>query len=174
MFVLSLFLKKPLKCKNYFALFLHFFFFPSLLGFLSFFKNILSWVSNGVYSLAISQTLASTPQIFPDGGREGGRDRGEGVPSHPVLVHPASLVPGHQPQPPLHHHHRHTVAHTDSTVPDKIPSDSELPTGCFGFFRTAITTMHITVVLYSVTYSRHTIALFSPLRLFSTFLRKNK
>lgn len=123
--VLSLFLK-PLKCKTYFALFSTFFFF--LIGFWCLFINILSWFSNGVYSLAISTDSGLLSLTFF------GWEKGEvmGV-SRPAPVHPASLVLGHQPESRTVHHQHHTVAHTDRQLSDKIPSDSELPTGLFVF-----------------------------------------
>lgn len=60
-----------------------------------------------------------------------------GVVSHSAPIHPTSLVPGHQTESRTvhhHHHHHHTVAHKDRQLSDKIPSDSELPTGLFFFF----------------------------------------
>lgn len=55
--------------------------------------------------------------------------------SHSAPIHPTSLVPGHQPESRTVHHHHHTVAHMDRQLSDKIPSDSELPTGLFLCFR---------------------------------------
>lgn len=62
---LSLFLK-PLKCKTHFALSSTFF----SLRFLCLFLNILSWFSNGVYSLAIS-TDSGLLSLTPFGWGEG-------------------------------------------------------------------------------------------------------
>lgn len=96
---------------------------------------------------------------------EGQRGRG---PSSPRIHSPPllwSLVTGFSPH--LRHHHCHTVAcHTDSTVQTRllqIPRRLPVVFGfCFVFFclfvclffTTAITTSHITVALYSVTF-RH-------------------
>lgn len=97
------------------------------------FLSILSWFPNGVCSLAISTDSGLLSLTF-FGWRKG---EVGGVVSHSAPIHPTSLVPGHQTESRTvhhHHHHHHTVAHKDRQLSDKIPSDSELPTGLFVFF----------------------------------------
>lgn len=130
---------------------------------------MLSWFSNGVYSLAISTDsgLLSLNSFWMGKGKVGGPAALRPLP--PLLWSPDTSLS------PTCHHHCHTVAHTDRQLSDKILQiPSCLPVCVFGFFfffKTAITTTHITVVLDSFTYI-HTIALFSPLFCFQLFFFK--
>lgn len=101
-----------------------------------------------------------------------------GPPSRLHPFPPGLWSPDTSLSPTSHHRHHHTVAHRDRQLSDKILQiPSCLPVCVFGFwflffgcffFKTAITTAHITVVLDSFTYI-HTIALFSPLFCFQLF-----